>query len=282
LSECYLDVILQKNGAELFKELYRLYPLAEVDDYFKSGQWHDDLLRMDCQIIYAHREESGSPDPPPFEEIEFPKLPVGQPATGPKIAGIVSTQSAPPQATAELQLMVTFANKHKLDLVKTKTVLSALPVLTRRAVMSTFDPKGSEEERQSELETFINEKKAATPEGVAPAGTDPATPAIIPPANAALSAPATVVGIRPVAPPVRPVAPVWPVAPLVRTVAPPVRPVAPQGTIPGKWPIGPPSGFDPSKRPRLVTPRVGAVNARPWNAGGARPWNGAPFAPGRM
>lgn len=297
MSECYLDVILQKSGPELFKELYRLYPLAEVEDYFKSGQWQDELLRMDCQVIYAHREEAGSPDPPDLSDIEFPKLPAGQPAMGLRMPGVVSTPSAPPaQAVAELQLMVHFANKHKLDLVKTKTMLSVLPVQIRRSVMSTFAPKGSEEESLSELETFINEKKASAPAGVAAAGTAPVNPGMASLTTIALSAPAisgqltpvapkfgpatVVAALQPVAPPVRPVAPGRPVAPLVRTVAPPVWPVVPQGAhmMASKRPIGPPSGWDPSKRPRMVTPRVGG--ARPWNAGGVRPWGA--YAPGRM
>ena len=75
MGERYLDVVLQKPDVDLFKELFRLYPLAEVEDYFKGGQWQRELLKMDIQAIFAHREEAGAPEAPPLEEIALPPLP---------------------------------------------------------------------------------------------------------------------------------------------------------------------------------------------------------------
>ncbi|CAE7909926.1 Comt, partial [Symbiodinium necroappetens] len=75
MGERYLDVVLQKPDVDLFKELFRLYPLAEVDDYFKGGVWQRELLKMDIQAIFAHREEAGAPEAPPLDEITLPPLP---------------------------------------------------------------------------------------------------------------------------------------------------------------------------------------------------------------
>ena len=75
MGDYFLDVVLQKSESGLFKELYRLYPLAEVEDYFKMGRWQNDLMKMDIQAFMAHLEEAGAPEPPPLEEVKFPPLP---------------------------------------------------------------------------------------------------------------------------------------------------------------------------------------------------------------
>lgn len=48
---------LAKQGPELFKELKRIYSVAEVEDYFKNGVWREDLMRTDLQLIEVHRRE---------------------------------------------------------------------------------------------------------------------------------------------------------------------------------------------------------------------------------
>ena len=91
--ELWLEAALRKSDAELFKELYRLYPLAEVEDYFKGGQWQCELMKMDIQAFFAHRAEAGAPDPPPLEELKLPSLPENRkPPTAP-FAGIPSEAS---------------------------------------------------------------------------------------------------------------------------------------------------------------------------------------------
>lgn len=70
-----VDLVKDKTGAELFRELYRLLPSLSFEDYFKNGIWQNDLMRLDIEVIDAHRKEAGAPDPPPMEEIEFPPLP---------------------------------------------------------------------------------------------------------------------------------------------------------------------------------------------------------------
>lgn len=69
-----------KKGPELFKELLRHFPLASPDDYYKHGVWQDDLLRLDVQVIAAHRLEAGAPDPLPLSEVKMPELPVAMPS----------------------------------------------------------------------------------------------------------------------------------------------------------------------------------------------------------
>eukprot|EP00435_Cladocopium_sp_Y103_P044311 s467_g12.t1 len=70
-----VDLVKDKSGAELFKELFRLLPSLSFEDYFKNGVWQNDLMRLDIEVIDAHRREAGAPDPPPMEEVKFPPLP---------------------------------------------------------------------------------------------------------------------------------------------------------------------------------------------------------------
>jgi len=69
------EEILDKKGSELFKELLRLYPVADIDDYYKLGVWKEDLIKIDLQLLDAHRKEAGAPDPVPLEEVPEPELP---------------------------------------------------------------------------------------------------------------------------------------------------------------------------------------------------------------
>lgn len=69
--------LASKSGPELFKEIMRLYPAADVEDYYKNGAWKDATMRTDCELIRLHRKEAGAPEPPPVEELalEVPDLP---------------------------------------------------------------------------------------------------------------------------------------------------------------------------------------------------------------
>jgi len=69
------EEVLSKKGSELFRELQRLYPVADVEDYYKLGAWKEDLMKTDMQLIDAHRKEAGAPDPVPLEDIPEPELP---------------------------------------------------------------------------------------------------------------------------------------------------------------------------------------------------------------
>jgi len=249
MGELMLDVMLSKTDGELFKELMRLYPLAEVEDYYKMGQWQHDLMRMDIQVFYAHREEAGAPELPPLEEIELPPLPVvpaamlqmqqmqqmmmAQAQAQAGQAGLAMAQAALP--AAELQLIVNFVIKHKLDLVKTKTTLSALSAVTRKTVMTGFEPSGEDiAEKVKQLEAFISEKKKEEP-ATTPAGlTSPAAALTSPAAAAALAA--------------------------ANAAKRPLMPTA--------------AAMDPNKRPHMMMPQPGARPMMPGFVGGVRPqWN---------
>lgn len=56
-SQGNMEERLAKQGPELFKELKRIYSVAEVEDYFKNGVWREDLMRTDLQLIEVHRRE---------------------------------------------------------------------------------------------------------------------------------------------------------------------------------------------------------------------------------
>lgn len=260
MGEYFLDVVLQKKGPELFKELVRLYPLAEVEDYFKGGQWNAELLKMDIQVFWSHREEAGAPEPPPVEEVKVGHLPAGNPtpANGFLQSPVAAGLQVQPQGAltgAELQLMVNFANKHKLDPVRAKTMLCALPAPQRYAVIGGFAPKeakeGEESDVHKQLEAFIAEKKSVTPQGVTVSAAA-VTPKIINPvvtqtAKAAPAANGVAAATAPAAAPANVVAPKQP----------------------------PPQVTDPNKRPRLMTPQPAA-------AGTVRPVVPGPVAAGAV
>lgn len=84
-----MEAALQKKGIELFRELKRIYETVDFDDYYhkdnwgsKVGVWRDDLMRLDLQLLEAHRFEAGAPDPPPLEEVEVPEMPKVETAWG--------------------------------------------------------------------------------------------------------------------------------------------------------------------------------------------------------
>ncbi|CAE7226538.1 unnamed protein product, partial [Symbiodinium sp. CCMP2592] len=162
------DERLAKTGPELFKELRRLYAVAEVEDYFKNGMWRDDLMKTDLQLIEVHRREAGAPDPPDLSEVKLPPdLPRGfvRPRTSlistpsPLAATTVTTAVVPPtggSAVADLRLIALFVAKWKLDVTRTKTALTKLLPSRRRYVIAHFKPKG-DAATDDELESYIAE-----------------------------------------------------------------------------------------------------------------------------
>eukprot|EP00449_Zooxanthella_nutricula_P031629 CAMPEP_0198491076 /NCGR_PEP_ID=MMETSP1462-20131121/2554_1 /TAXON_ID=1333877 /ORGANISM="Brandtodinium nutriculum, Strain RCC3387" /LENGTH=75 /DNA_ID=CAMNT_0044219663 /DNA_START=120 /DNA_END=343 /DNA_ORIENTATION=+ len=69
------EEIKGKTGPELFRELLRQLPLVNAEDYCKNGVWQNELMKLDIQILAAHRLEAGAPDPPPLSEVRMPELP---------------------------------------------------------------------------------------------------------------------------------------------------------------------------------------------------------------
>lgn len=163
-----LEEALKKTGAELFKELYRIYPTADPEDYFKNGQWRNDILKADLTLMEAHRREAGAPDMPDLDEIKFPKLPVQ--TSAPTLGGVAfamgqiksAAAGTPISATAggqvvEIRLIALFVAKWKLDPVTAKESLSKLTPARRRYVIQHFKTTTSGVEATEELKKFVEE-----------------------------------------------------------------------------------------------------------------------------
>lgn len=165
------DNLKSKGGPELFRELLRVLPTGCWEDYCKNGVWQNDVLRLDIEILTAHKEEAGAPDPPPLSEVKLPDIPqmsklaLGSamlpgmirplatvPGLRPAIPGALATVTgaAAPQAaaapglvaaagaTADVRNIALFLSKWKLDPTRAKTVLSNLTPHRRRYVMQNF------------------------------------------------------------------------------------------------------------------------------------------------
>eukprot|EP00931_Biecheleriopsis_adriatica_P091738 TRINITY_DN6561_c0_g1_i1.p1 TRINITY_DN6561_c0_g1~~TRINITY_DN6561_c0_g1_i1.p1 ORF type:complete len:295 (+),score=37.31 TRINITY_DN6561_c0_g1_i1:59-943(+) len=143
------DERLSKSGPELFKELFRIYEVAEVDDYYKNGVWKDDLMKTDIQLIDRHRREAGAPEPPELSEVVLPPMP-GQSSVA--VGGGVGSVGG---AVAELRLIALFVAKWKLDAARTKTALSKLLPARRRYVIANFKSTADDGTSTDELEEYI-------------------------------------------------------------------------------------------------------------------------------
>jgi len=181
--ECIIvdfDEALQKSGAELFKELYRIYPTADAEDYCKQGVWNNDLMKKDLRLLEAHRREAGAPDVPDLEDLKFPSLPAS--ATPPPtpqmlvsagmkaLANVASAKDAnvvPVSAGTSLltgisavdnvKIIALFGAKHKLNPAMCKTIFSKLDAEQRKHVIMNFKPSNGTNglETVKELITFI-------------------------------------------------------------------------------------------------------------------------------
>mmetsp|Transcript_36066 Transcript_36066/g.112334 ORF Transcript_36066/g.112334 Transcript_36066/m.112334 type:complete len:322 (+) Transcript_36066:186-1151(+) len=267
--------ILKKSGADLFRELIRVYSVAELEDYFKAGIWKEDMIKADLQLVWAHRREAGAPDPPDLEDVPMPNVPkvAGPPMLGVRpivpggiirpggipVAGALRPAGAtvppgakvvPPTAgaaangaasgpAAELKLIQLFITKWKLDPTKAKMVLAKMTPAKRRYVITNFKNATNAADATAALEQYIAQCEKTNAWGAAVA--------------AAATAPG-VVAPRPTTP--KPVA----VPPTMMVGA--KRPIAPIASV-----------MDASKRPRITPPTQiitpGAV--RPAAVGQVRP-----------
>jgi len=258
-----LEEALQKQGSDLFKELYRIYPVAEPEDYIKNGQWRNDLMKQDLVLMESHRREAGAPDPPEIEDIKFPQLPnamssavaavtlgakLGMGTTATAAQGGAGAAAAAGGAAVEVRLMALFVAKWKLDPVSAKTALSKLASTRRRYVIQHFKATTGGVEGTKELETYIEEceKEGAW---------DTATPGTTPAATVPAGLVSTTGGITPAAT-VRPT-----ITAVVRPAAATPRPAAsPAALVAVKRPVGAVAGGPPAwaanKRP-MLTPTAG-------------------------
>eukprot|EP00928_Gymnodinium_smaydae_P079589 TRINITY_DN63484_c0_g1_i1.p1 TRINITY_DN63484_c0_g1~~TRINITY_DN63484_c0_g1_i1.p1 ORF type:complete len:354 (+),score=71.43 TRINITY_DN63484_c0_g1_i1:104-1063(+) len=169
------DEVMTKTGKELFRELLRLYPVAEVEDYFANGIWKDDKMRLDVQLYAAHRSEAGANEPLPLEEVKLPadmpkefNFNLNKPLL--KVGVTLSAQAQPalqPQpignltSTGELKEMAIFVAKHKLDPARAKNALTPLLAGRRKYVIQKFEPSAECTAVMDELEAFIKECEAS-------------------------------------------------------------------------------------------------------------------------
>jgi hypothetical protein len=204
-----MEEMLKKSGPELFRELLRVYPVAELDDYHKMYKWQDDQMRIDLQLVHAHRAEAGAPDPTPLDEVKMPPLPQVHHFQQSSAAALLAARAAALQgvrpagvtaaipgasgaasgAGAELRLMALFVAKWKIDPTRTKMMLAKLQPQQRRYVIQNFKTTATGMPATDELQQFITEceekeswpaasEKAETPApaSAVTAGARPATP----------------------------------------------------------------------------------------------------------
>lgn len=234
----------KKIGPELFKELLRLYSTAEVDDYYKAGQWKNELMKNDLILIAAHRKEAGAPDPPSLEDVVMPDMPGGGVMSlgGVGPAGALgAAQAGAGGPVAELRLIALFVAKWKLDPSRAKMVLAKLTPGRRRYVISNFKTAGGES-AITDLEKYIEDCGKSGVWDTAPA----AAPMLARPA--AVPAVRTIAGVRPPAQIVSP-------RPALSSA------IAAAGVKrPALFLANP--ALDPSKRPRIGVPAVGPLAGR--------------------
>jgi len=170
-----VEEAMTKTGPELFKELFRIYPVADPEDYFKMGQWRNDNMKADLQLLEAHRRECGAPDVPDLEDIKMPftmpqevagmqaaggfaagrfaGMTLTQPGQGPALSPAGSVAGSAP--VVEIRLIALFVAKWKLEPVTAKKALATLTPTHRRFVIQNFKTANTGVEATTELEEFI-------------------------------------------------------------------------------------------------------------------------------
>jgi len=165
-----IEEALTKTGPELFKELFRIYPVADAEDYFKAGQWRDDIMKADIVLMESHRRECGAPDVPDLDDIKIPyALPQQVSMQTPGFAGpglkFVQPGSVPALSPAgsvagsapvvEIRLIALFVAKWKFEPVTAKAALAKLTPTHRRFVIQRFKTEKAAAEATAELEEYI-------------------------------------------------------------------------------------------------------------------------------
>lgn len=275
--------ILKKSGADLYRELLRVYSVAELEDYFKAGIWKEDLIKADLQLIWAHRREAGAPDPPDIDDVPMPKVPKAAPMIGVRpvvpgsmVAGTIrptiplnaairpggvvpglaiAANGATSGPAAELKLIALFIAKWKLDPTRSKMLLAKMTPAKRRYVITNFKNTTNAADPTAALEQYIAQCEKTNAWGAAVAAAGVATmPGLITP--------------RPAVP--KPVVAPKPFSVPTFTAA---------AALAGKRPIAPVAVMDPSKRPRITPPFQGFVSPAAKMGGAVRPITPRPMTP---
>jgi len=209
-----MDVARRKNGLELFRELLRHFPIADIEDYHRAGMWRNEKLKADIVLICAHRMEAGAADPVDLEDVPMPQLP-SCPWGMMNAAVAKGGAAAPVEATAasaavnsglvELRALSLFVAKWKLEPVKTKQTLAKLHPARRRQLISGFKTEHLDggPEASDDLDKYIQTLDETVPlpevpgnisSGAAPpafmkaAMPMPGQPGVLPPAISAIAA----------------------------------------------------------------------------------------------
>mmetsp|Transcript_865 Transcript_865/g.2177 ORF Transcript_865/g.2177 Transcript_865/m.2177 type:complete len:358 (+) Transcript_865:64-1137(+) len=171
-----------QDGPELFRNVVRLLPSANVEDYYKNGKWLKETLLIDAELLEAHRKESGAPEPPEPDEVQVPALPgemretferrealrpplrapsgrpdvrtsasrlTPAPPKGPPPPSAIAAQrgstsaaTRPAAPSSELTMMSDFIAKWQLEPTRAKLLLARLPYSRRHAVIKQFEHRG--------------------------------------------------------------------------------------------------------------------------------------------
>jgi len=272
-----IEEALTKTGPELFKELYRIYPVADPEDYFKAGQWRNEVMKTDLILLESHRRECGAPDVKDLDDIKLPPdmpnagasampgqgmgmngmvnqgmglKPAGQIFQPGALVGAATAGSAP---VVEIRLIALFVAKWKLDPVASKTALAKLTPTRRRYVIQNFKTTTTGMEATKELEAYIAECEASGDWDAAANGGSSNGATVTPPAKAGMI--------------VRPVAPTL-VAPAVTGLKRPVGLLA-GGVVAAGGPAKRPAmGFGIGTTPTLIRPAMPATVRPPGKGGG--------------
>lgn len=166
-----IEEALTKTGPELFKELFRIYPVADAEDYFKAGQWRNDIMKADIVLMESHRRECGAPDVPDLDDVKIPfalpqqlsmhapahsGLKIAQPGSGlgpPALSPAGSVAGSAP--IVEIRLIALFVAKWKFEPVAAKAALAKLTPTHRRFVIQHFKTEKAAAEATAELEEYI-------------------------------------------------------------------------------------------------------------------------------
>lgn len=288
--------VLEKSGVQLFKELLRVYPIAEPEDYFKGGMWKDEVMKMDLKLIYAHAREAGAPYPPALEKVKLPdmpqqmlnatggiQLPAGvrpplgalaqvrpgaTPITAPGAVPAAGAAAAAAGPAVELRLIALFVAKWKLDPTKTKVMLAKLTPARRRYVIQTFKGATPGGDSTGALDQHIAQCEKTNAWANATAVVTPTPAATTPPKATALT-PVLATGVkRPLTPTITPTNPALDASKRPRLATPlapkAVTPLRPTMTAPAARP----AFVSPAVKPGMMAPRPGMVRAKAPQQGG--------------
>ena len=134
------------EGMELFRELLRFMPTANVHTYFNgiNKEWNKELILTDTDILQAHRREAQAPDPPPREEMPVP-------------------QAHHPQA--EARSIETFSAQWNLNITRVKYFFYQLASDEQQYVMSNFRHTSTGQLPEAALRQYIRAFKEGQPLG---------------------------------------------------------------------------------------------------------------------